>query len=433
MPSQPSLVPPQMQHAQESLARALAELEKRPVDLLKASWSEIEKSVIKLLGGAFKLDRPEHQHIALGIAAALASRLSAEHGAFWFPQRDALEGAALGFPDALVTLSPFGAALDALAHSRLARLDELSADLRKSLAAAKFSISGSARPTRLQPDDYVRLFDAGFIQLTALDPKKASQVWEGTPAAASREIRDALGRTGKLPPEAKKQIEAQLVVALSRLDQQKPLQQQPEAAGLVDLLGHLFASKAATGIGPEELWREVALPLVMIGAPSQFPPLETEDLEEYAAGAPAIALYVDVVPYSTPSADEDGLLGVIPMDHLSVPPAASRGGTPRLLKVKPDVLKALFRGFDLAKTKDALQRFGKLLEEKAGRKVPQSPQGQRMEEVAWTILEDAGRVLAAVDQGADLYLRRLTEMEAASEDVLSHLRDALQGPRIILA
>jgi hypothetical protein len=42
-------------------------------------------------------------------------------------------------------------------------------------------------------------------------------------------------------------------------------------------------------------------------------------------------------------------------------------------------------------------------------------------------------VLAAVEQGADLYVRRLTEAEAASEPALALLRDALQGPRIILA
>jgi len=430
-----SPVPPQMQHAQESLSRAVAEVEKRPVDLLKASWVEIEQSAIKLLGGAFKLDRPEHQQVALGVAAVLASRLSAEMGAFWFPQRDTLEGAALGFPDALVTLSPFGAALDALSRSQLGKLEELTAELRKSIAAAKFSIAGGGAPARLRPDDYARLFDPGFVQLTALDPARSKQVWEGTPAAAAREIRDALGRSTQLPAEAKRQMEAQLVGTLSRMDQQKPLQQQAEAAGLGDLLGHLFASKAASGIGPEELWQEVAFPLAMIGAPPQFPPLEQEDLDAYAAGAPVVGLYVDLVPYATPAPDEDGLLGVIPMEHLGLPPGASgRGASPRLIRVKqPDALRALFKGFDPAKTKDALQRFGKYLEEKSGKKPPDPAQAQRMEEIAFLLLEDVRRLLGAVDQGAELYVRRLTEAEAASEPALALLRDALQGPRIILA
>ncbi|HVE85621.1 MAG TPA: hypothetical protein VND93_22360 [Myxococcales bacterium] len=433
--SPPSPVPPQMQMAQEGLSRSVADVEKRPVDLMKASWAEIEKSVIKLLGGAFKVDRPEHQTVALGVAAVFAARLSEELGAFWFPQRDALEGAALGFPEALITLSPFGAALDALSMSKLQRLEELTAELRKQVAAAKFSIAGGGTPVKLRPDDYARLFDAGFIQLTALDPARLKQVWEGTPAAAAREIREALGRAGQLPPEAKRQMEAQLVGTLSRLDPQKPLQGQPEAAGLMELMGHLFASKAATGIGPEELWREVAFPLAMAGAPAQFPPVEPDDLEAYVQGAPVVALFVDLVPYQSPAADEDGLLGVIPMDHLSLPPGAgaSRGMAPRLIRAKPDSMRAALQGFDPAKTKDALQRFAKYLEEKAGKKGAETPGSRRMEEIGFALLEDVRRVMGAVDQGAELYVRRLTEAEAASEPALSVLRDALQGPRIILA
>jgi len=434
MATSPSPVPPQMQLAYESLAAAIVQVEQKPVDLAKASWADIERSLIKLLGGAFKLDRPEHQTLALGVAAVFASRLMAEMGAFWFPQRDALEGAALGFPEALLTLSPFGAVLDALSQSKLTRLDDLTAELRKSLASAKFGLTGSGAPVRLRMEDYARLFDAGFIQLTALDPAKAKQVWEGTPAWAAREIRDALGRSNQLPPEAKRQMEAQLVGTLSRMDQGKPLQAQAEGVGLMDLLGHLFASKVATGIGPEELWREVAFPLAMIGAPAQFPPVEKDDLEAYAAGAPVVALYVDLVPFSTPAADEDGLLGVIPMEDLALPPGAqARGAAPRLIKVKPDSLKALFKIYEPAKLKDGIQRFGKYLGEKAGKAQAEPAQAKRMEEVAFTLLEDAKRVVEAVDKGAELYVRRLTEAEAASEPALGLLREALQGPRIILA
>jgi len=423
-----------MQIAQENLAHALEQVEQKPVDLVQASWSDIGRSLNKLLGGPFKLDRPEHQQLALGVAAVFASKLMAEMGAFWFPQRDALEGASLGFPEALVVLSPFEESLTALSRSKLTRLDELTAELRKSLASAKFGLAGGGAPVRLRMDDYARLFDAGFIQLTALDPAKTKQLWEGTPAWAAREIRDALGRSKQLPPEAKRQMEAQLAGTLSRMDQGKPLQAQPEGAGLLDILGHLFASKAASGIGPEELWREVAFPLAMIGAPAQFPPVEQEDLEEYAAGAPVVALYVDLVPFTTPAADEDGLLGVIPMEDLALPSAASsRAAAPRLIKVKPDSLRALFRAYDPAKLKDGIQRFGAYLQEKAGKAQAEGGQGKRMEEVAFTLLEDARRVLDAVDKGAELYIRRLTEAEAASEPMLALLRESLQGPRIILA
>src|SRR5262249_37043028 len=106
---------------------------------------------------------------------------------------------------------------------------------------------------------------------------------------------------------------------------------------------------------------------------------------------------------------------------------------PRLIKVKPDALQALFKTYDAAKLKDGLQRFARYLEEKAGKKQAEPAQAKRMEEVAFALLDDAKRVLAAVDQGAELYVRRLTEAEAASEPALALLRESLQGPRIILA
>jgi len=51
-----------------------------------------------------------------------------------------------------------------------------------------------------------------------------------------------------------------------------------------------------------------------------------------------------------------------------------------------------------------------------------------MEEVAFTLLEDVKRVLAAVDQGAELYVRRLTEAEAASEPALVTAAGGAPGP-----
>ena len=101
--------------------------------------------------------------------------------------------------------------------------------------------------------------------------------------------------------------------------------------------------------------------------------------------------------------------------------------------MKPDALKALFKGDDPAKLRDGIQRFGKYLGEKAGKPQAEPAQAKRMEEVAFTLLEDAKRVVEAVDKGAELYVRRLTEAEAASEPALALLREALQGPRIILA
>src|SRR5688572_28463683 len=115
--------PPQLAAARAQLETVLEQIEKKKVDLLTAPWPEIEKSIIKLLVGPFLLNTPEHQVATLGLAAALGGRLAVEHKAFWLPSRESPEGAAVGFPEALIMLSPFGAVIDALLSSKLDRLD----------------------------------------------------------------------------------------------------------------------------------------------------------------------------------------------------------------------------------------------------------------------------------------------------------------------
>ncbi|MCY0995759.1 hypothetical protein OWM54_01270 [Myxococcus sp. MISCRS1] len=123
-------VPQHVHQAQLQVAAALEKAEGKPIDLLKAPWADVEKAVAKVLGGPFQVNQPEHQTLALGLAGAFAMRLIMEHQAFWFPNRDSPEGATLGFPEAIIMLSPFGAAMDALGQSKLSRLDDLAGDIR---------------------------------------------------------------------------------------------------------------------------------------------------------------------------------------------------------------------------------------------------------------------------------------------------------------
>jgi hypothetical protein len=427
-------VPPEVQAAHEQLKQAALAVEKRDVDFAHAPWPELEKTVIKLLGGPFHIDKPDHQVVALGLAAALADRLNAEHGAFWFFDRDAPEGASLGFPSALIMLSPLGAVLDALGHSSLARLDDSTAEIRRALAQTKFSLTAKASPVRLLPEDYQRLFDAGFVQFLAVDLPKAKEAWGWPPERLSREIRDALGRSTRIQQELRTQLESQLVGALDRLERGKPLIDQVDRASRVaELMVHLFATKAATGFAPEELWHEIVFPLLFVSAPDKFPPLEVQDLDAYREGADAVALFVDIVPYTTPAA-EDGLLGVFPVDQLGLADEKFRSAATRarLVKVGKEPLRKALEAFDPAKTKDALQRFVDYVEEKAGLKRGGEP--SPLLEASLQLLGELKR--AAMDPsngGCELFMRRCTEAEAASESALELVREALKAPRIILA
>ncbi|MBF5044129.1 hypothetical protein FGE12_17150 [Aggregicoccus sp. 17bor-14] len=426
-------VPPHVNAAQEQVAAALQQAEGKPVDLEKAPWSDIEQAAIKVLGGAFQVQRPEHQMLALGLAGAFALRLHLEHQAFWFPNRDAPEGASVGFPDALIMLSPFGAVMDALGQGKLSKLEELAGEIRRSLASVRFSANPAAQPQgKIAPEDYQRLFDPGFLQFTVLDAAKGKSTFEAKPEALARDIREALGRTQPpLPAEARQQFEGQIVGSLQRLEPGKPLSEQIERAPrVVELMGHLFATVGGTGSAPEEFWQDLVLPLLFIGAPASFPPLDDEEVGAFNQGADPLALFVDVVPYAQP-APEEGLLGAFDVGDLGLPhPAFAKVPAVRLIKLNTAKVKPLLEKFDADKTRDALKRFTAYLEQKAGKPAQASPQGQEMLNAALTLLTDLRR--SVVSTNGDLCLRRLTEAEAASEQALALVRKALSAPRIIL-
>jgi hypothetical protein len=427
-------VPQHVFQAQAQLAAALEKAEGKPFDLLKAPWGDVEKGVIKLLGGPFQVNRPEHQAVALGVAGAFASRMISEHQAFWFPNRDSPEGATLGFPEAIIMLSPFGAAMDALGQGKLAKLEDLASDIRRSLGQVRFGANPAAAlgQPKLGPQEYQRLFDPGFLQFVVLDPAKAKTTFESKPDSLARDVKDALGRTQPpLPKEAREQFEGQIVMSLQRLEAGKSLADQADRAPrLVELMAHMVATVGGTGCAPEEFWAEIVLPLLFIGTPAQFPPLDEEELEAFQQGAEPLALFVDVVPHAH-KAPEEGLLGTFDMQEIGlVHPSFQKVGSLRLIQVNPGRIKPLLEQFDPQKTADVVQRFTQYVAEKAGKPAEESPQGKEMLQAAMMLLTDLKRAVTT-SQGP-LCLRRLTEAEAASEQALSLVRRAMQGGRIIL-
>jgi hypothetical protein len=426
-------MPPQLEAAYGQISESLAKALGRPVDLATDDWALLEKGVIQLLGGPFNPTTPEHQVVALGLSAGLAARLYTDHQAFWFPFRETPEGASLGFPDALVMLSPFGAVVDALRSARLEKLSDVQKEIRSALAQVKFSGQGGA--VRLAAEDYMRLFDPAFVQLVAMDPVKMKATWELTPTRISMDLRDAISRAGKLSPEVKKQLEQQFGTALSRLDPGRPLIQQVlKAPRIVESMALLFGSVASTGAAAEEFWTDVVMPLLFVGTPATFPPLDQPELEVAKQGIDPLFLFLDVVPYQHQAPDEEGLLGAFPAASLALPDAAfEQVQQLRLIKVGLDAVRPALEAFDAGKSRDAIERFAAMVREKTG-PTPAAGQGaeeaKMMIEAAIRLLVDLKGLLAG---GKELYLRRLTEAEAASEPALAQVRQAASGPRIILA
>jgi hypothetical protein len=421
--------------ATQQLAASLERVTGAPIDLKSAPWADIEKGVIRLLMGPFRPEQPEHQLVALGLAGVFADRLISSDQAFWFPHREAPEGGMLGFPEAVLMLSPFQAVMEALSRGKLERLDEVSADIRRALAQARFAPTGGA-PVRLRPEDYARLFDPGFLQFIVLDPRRTKELWEAKPSVLASDVRAALGRVSpqRMSAESKAQFEQQIAGALARLDPPQSFGDQVlQAPRLAELMLTLVATSKQTGSAPDEFWEQAVFPLLFTGAPTTYPPLDPQDVEAAKQGVDPLALFLDVVPYSSP-APEDGLLGVFPMQEIDVPhPGLAQGGVPRLLRVPKETLQGKLAAYDLRATRGSLDGFVKYLSEKAGKPIAPSAPGKQMEDAALALLAELKGLLEGVPPDAQLVMRRLTETEALSDPALAAVREAMQGPRIILA
>jgi hypothetical protein len=434
--AQTTNTPPQIQAALDHFRKALQSAEGVEVDPLTAGWPEIEKAVIKLLGGAFDPRTQAHQNLAFMVASALAERLRRDLGAFWFRNRSAPQGATLGFPPGVVVFSPFGAAMQALARAKLGMLDDAGNELRTVLAQARAKAPPGAG--ELGPEDYQRLFDPGFVQFVHLVPAGLESLVTATPAALARELDDAFGRLSReVPAEVREPLRQQILGALKQLDGQKPIGAQVgRAQQLMELLALVKAGGGGSGFAPVELWEDVLIPLLHIGPASNFPAVGDDEREAWKGAPEPVLVYVDALPFAVPAADEDGLLGVFPAEDVGPPHAAFGGGEGRLARIAPDALRAPLARFDAAAIRASVDRFRLHLEAATGTPTPPSerqPGEPGLFDVSLSLLGDLARLVSITDEKQGiLCLRYATESEAASEPLIDELRRALTGPRIIM-
>jgi hypothetical protein len=420
----------------EQLRLALREVEGRDVDPLTAPWSEIEPGIAKLLGGPFSPDRPEHTPVAFLLAAAFGDRVCRDLGGFWFPNRATPDGAAIGFPEVMIMFSPLDVVLQALSRARLTLLDDVAKDLGGTLSRARAEATGSS--PRIGPDDYRRLFDPGFVQLVCVDRAKVRSALGRTPAEAAREVEDALSRMpAAVPANVRSSMRDQIAGQLRQLPGDGPVASRAGAAlPLVELLALLEGAVETTRFAPAELWQHILIPLLHIGAAETFPPLDADERESLREGTDPLVMYVDTVPFSTPAADEDGLLGVFPPDSLGVmDPCFSGVPTVRTLTVPVAPLAPLAAKFDRNALRAAVERFTRhaVAESQGAGEAAPNVESQLLP-IALELLGELQRVVAAVGEGEErvLCLRRAPEAEAASDAALKELRRAMQGSRIIL-
>jgi len=426
--------PPQIEAAFNDFTKHFAQMEGSAIDPMVASFAELEPGVIKMLGGSFNLQTQEHRVVAFMVGATLGIRLEKDLGAFWFPNRSSGFGAAMGLSEAVAVVSPIEAVSRALAKGQLSELDDLMRDLRSMVARATLSPQGAGMGgQKIGPEDYQRLFDPGLAQVACLDGATVEKLLNTPTGTVRREIEDAIGRApSQLPDEVKAQIRAQIGGALGQMDPDKLLGEQlPRATSLCELLSWIHATRTSSGLAPEELWRELVVPLLHIGAPEKFPELDEDDVAAIEPGADPLLLFVEIVPFQTPAADEDGVIGVFPVETAeSLIPMNE--GFPRLVQVDPTALVNVLHTFDVAKTRAAIAAFRAHVIA-AGAPEP-GPLESPLLDAAISLIGDIAMVAKeAHETGGVFCVRRATEAEASSEAALHMVREALRAPLIVLA
>lgn len=409
-----------MAHTPSPIVAAAAELKQSlKLDPLKASWGELDAAIRTQLGGEFDAHKVAHRRMSLNLGAVIGMRLANDTGAFWFAQRDSMGALALGFPEAVFSVSPFSVSTLALVTRTVPELEQALAKIREDAAAAK---KEAPAPKPLTPEDYQRYFDPGFIEFFVLDAARAESVWNLPPQRIIGELKDAFFRAMGLSREGRAAVETQLIAPLQTLDQQQPLIDQAERAPrLIEHLGNLWGGLYGTGATSEEGWNEVAARVLIIGAPAS--PTPTAEAAAKAGQVGPFTLWLRTVP-PQPDAPKGGILGIFPPEAVR-PPHPKLSGVPlRLAAFNPRALLPLLQKYDQEAVKRSVAAYGAALGAKAkagGRDGP-------LQEQTLAFLDKLRDTLAiAIEKQQPFCVRRLTESEAAQSSTLGPLRAALRG------
>jgi hypothetical protein len=426
-----------MAAALEQLRKTLVSPEGAAIDALTADWPQIEKGVILLLGGAFSPQKQGHLDVVFMVASALAERLRREFGAFWFQNRSTPHGATVGFPQGILVFSPFEVVFEMLSRSQLGQLGKVVDDLRGALARGPGAGNKSAG---LGPADYQRIFDPGLVQLFAYDPKAVSGTLDATAGATLRDFEHGFAKlSNEIPEKVRAQVAREVQGALGRMAADKPMGEQiARAPQLLEFVTLVVAGTMGTGIAPAEFWEQLLLPLLHVGAADDFAAPDEEELASYREGVEPLLLYVDLVPYQTPAADEDGLLGVFPAEHVKLLDERWTGTQGvRLLQLDPAAIKDVCASFDADQVRASVERFAAACAAAAGADAPapaRAPGQPALLDLVLMLAQDVCMMVQqAGEKGWALGLRYATESEASSEPVLQDLRRAIKEPRILLA
>lgn len=238
---------------------------------------------------------------------------------------------------------------------------------------------------RFGPAHYLRLHTVPLGQWMAMDFGTVARLWNEAPIKdLTAALREAAPRLG--PQNA--QVVDRIVDALSRGNQERPVNDQTNDRGLFEAVAQILGLRRATAPIPMDILERVVVPAMHVGLPEQFPPLDEDDLGNLRKGIELFVFFCEVVPHQH-QADDEGFLGSIPHEHLSTPYADRSTleiGKGDWVVVDPAYMAPMLKDFDPTKLLDKYDDFVKY--------VGAQPDAPRRRDDGRLLAETAARALA---------------------------------------
>jgi hypothetical protein len=254
---------------------------------------------------------------------------------------------------------------------------------------------------RFLAQHYVRMHTVPLGQWMALDFAKIQKLWAEAPV---KELIAAIRESApRLPPQNQPVIE-QVVAALSKANQDKPVIEQTRDRGLFEAVAQIVGMRKVTAPIAIDILERVVVPALHVGVPEQFPPLDEDDLAALRKGVELFVFFVEVVPHKF-QADDEGFLGSIPHEDLSTPYADRKPleiGKGDWVVVNPRHFIPMLAELDPKKLLDKYDEFVKYVQAN-----PDAPRRR-----------DDGRYLAEVVARALAELKALVGLAAQHQDAL---------------
>jgi hypothetical protein len=291
------------------------------------------------------LDIGAHRDHWFYFGSWIGETLRTRHGGHWLIAGPDPHTWRMGFSKILLETAPFVFA-EALLRSGSGAAKRLVAEIERLRTLHSEQEERDGGPVdRFAPQHYVRMHTVPLGQWMAMDLALIERLWL---RAATRDLIKQVRVHGKRLGAQNQPFLDKLVETLGKLDQDKPTGAQTGDRGLYEALAQIIALHKTSAPVAMDVLEKFVMPAVHMGVPTEFPPLDDDDIESLHKGIELFALFVDITPFRH-QAEDGGFLGVLPAEDLSTPYRDRQGleiGKGDWVVVNPRRLRPMLLDFD---------------------------------------------------------------------------------------